>query len=33
VLKYRMKTSDSVEIDRTSLMPAKLPRTQARGNA
>src|SRR4051812_21479920 len=33
VLKYRMKTSDSVVIDRTSVMPAKLTRTRTRGNA
>jgi hypothetical protein len=33
VLKYRMNTSDSVEIDRTSVMRAKLPRTHGRGNA
>jgi hypothetical protein len=33
VLKYRMNTSDSVEIDRTRVMAAKLRRTRDDGNA
>src|SRR5215208_5693587 len=33
VLKYRMNTSDSVVIERTSGMAAKLSRTHVQGNA
>jgi hypothetical protein len=33
VLKYRMNTSDSVEIERTRAMAAKLRRTHHDGNA
>jgi hypothetical protein len=33
VLKYRMNTSDSVEIERTRAMAAKLRRTHHEGNA
>jgi hypothetical protein len=33
VLKYRMNTSDSVLIERTRGMPAKLRRTHHEGNA
>jgi len=33
VVKYRMNTSDSVEIERTRAMAAKLRRTHHEGNA
>ena len=33
VLKYRMNTSDSVVIERTRVMAAKLRRTHHEGNA